>query len=74
MAKSIHERGLLRPGEVAKLQRIFDEARKTRDIVDHSTEARDLALNILALHNAGMRDEKALLAAVSFRRATSKPN
>ena len=67
MPRSIDERGLLKPGEVAKLQRVFDDACAARNALPNSHEARDIALNILALHNAGMQDEDDLIAAVSFR-------
>lgn len=67
MARSIYDRGLLKPFDIAKLQRVFDEACLARKADPESQEARDLALNILALHDAGMEDEQALRNAVSFR-------
>ena len=66
MARSIYDRGLLKPFEIAKLRRVFDDACATRKTDPDSQEARDLALNILALHEAGMQDEQALRSAVSF--------
>jgi hypothetical protein len=72
MPKSIYDRGLLKPGEVAKLQRVFDALCATRGALPDSTEARDIALDILALHHAGMEDETALLDALSFRRERPK--
>ena len=69
MSRSIHDRGLLKPGDVAKLQRVFDAACISREASPDSPEARDIALNLLALHNAGMDDEAMLSAAVNFRRS-----
>jgi len=67
MTKSLYERGLLRPAEVAKLQRVFDEACRTRHLIPDSEGGRELALTLLALHNAGMVDEDILTAAVAFQ-------
>ncbi len=64
--KSLYDRGLLRPTEVAKLQRVFDQACVTRHVVPDSENGRELALTLLALHNAGMVDEELLTAAVAF--------
>lgn len=72
MPKSLYERGLLRPADVAMLQRVFDEACAMRDTLPDSEEARDIALNILALHNAGMQQEDELLSAIGFRRVEAK--
>lgn len=72
MPKSIYDRGLLKPDEVAKLQRVFDAACIARLALPDSHEARDIALDILALHHAGMEDEQALHDAISFRRALPK--
>ena len=38
----------------------------------NSAEAREIALNLLALHNAGMVDEDMLMEAVGFRRLEPK--
>ncbi|TPM35560.1 hypothetical protein [Mesorhizobium sp. B2-3-4] len=72
MPKSIYDRGLLKPGEVATLQRVFDEACRRRQAHPESAEARELALNLLALYNAGMVDEEMLTEAVGFRRLEPK--
>lgn len=49
------------------LYRVFDEACRLKSVSPESGEASELALSILALHNAGMVDEQVLLAAVAFR-------
>ena len=67
MPKSVYDRGLLRPAEVARLQRVFDRACRLRGVRPESPEAREFALNILALHGAGMADETMLVDAVGFR-------
>ncbi len=72
MPKSVYDRGLLRPADIARLQRVFDEACKRREAHPDSTEAREIALNLLALHNAGMVDEEMLMEAVGFRRLEPK--
>jgi|GEM_PF-1568920 len=72
MPKSIYDRGLLKPAEVATLQRVFDEACRRREAHPESPEARELALTLFALHNAGMVDEDMLMAAVGFRRIEPK--
>jgi hypothetical protein len=72
MPKSIYDRGLLRPDDIAKLQRVFDEACRRREAHPESAEARELALTLLALHNAGMVDEDMLAEAVGFRRLEPK--
>ena len=66
MPKSIYDRGLFRPVDVDKLQRVFDEACRRRSIVPETPDARELALTIINLHEAGMSDEAMLLAAVGF--------
>lgn len=68
MPKSIYDRGLLKPSEVAKLQRVFDRTCAVRGESPDSPEARDIALSIMALYHAGMEDETALSDALSFRR------
>jgi hypothetical protein len=72
MAKSIYDRGLLKPVEVAKLQRVFDQACLARKTDPESSAARELALKLLALHDAGMEDERDLRDAVSFRLVAPK--
>ncbi|ESZ00885.1 hypothetical protein [Mesorhizobium sp. LNHC209A00] len=72
MPKSIYDRGLLKPDEVATLQRVFDEACRRRQAHPESAEARELALTLLALYNAGMVDEEMLTEAVGFRRLAPK--
>jgi hypothetical protein len=72
MPKSIYDRGLLKPDDIARLQRVFDEACRRREAHPESAEARELALTLLALHNAGMVDEEMLMEAVGFRRLEPK--
>ncbi|KAA3441830.1 hypothetical protein C7I87_33710 [Mesorhizobium sp. SARCC-RB16n] len=72
MPKSIYDRGLLKPDEVATLQRVFDEACRRREAHPESAEARELALTLLALYNAGMVEEEMLTEAVGFRRLEPK--
>ena len=72
MPKSVYDRGILRPADIAKLRRIFDEACALVGANSDSDEAREIALTILALHNAGMVDEETLRAAVCFRRPESR--
>ena len=72
MPKSVHDRGLLKPVEIARLQRVFDEACRRREAHPDSSEAREVALTLLALHNAGMLDEDLLMEAVGFRRPEAK--
>ena len=72
MQRSLYERGLLRPDELAKLQRVFDDACLKRTIDPASENARELALTLLALHNAGMVDEEMLTAAVAYPRQMAK--
>jgi len=68
MPKSIYDRGVLKPAEIAKLKRVFDEACRTGHIEPESENARDTALTILALYNAGMIDEQMLREAVCIER------
>ena len=72
MPKSVHDRGVLRPADVEKLRRIFDEACVLAGAGPDSDGAREIALTILALHNAGMVDEEALRDAVCFPRPESR--
>jgi hypothetical protein len=68
MPRSFDERGLLRPADVAKLQRVFDKACLSREILPDTDDAKDIALTLLALHNAGMTSEEMLIDAVAFPR------
>jgi hypothetical protein len=68
MPKSVYDRGLLKPADIARLQRVFDEACRRREAHPDSAEARDIALTLLALHNAGMLEEEILMDVVGFRR------
>jgi hypothetical protein len=72
MPKSVYDRGLLKPDEVATLQRVFDEACRRREAHPESPEAREIALTLLALHNAGMIEEDMLMETVGFRRLEPK--
>jgi hypothetical protein len=72
MPKSVYDRGLLKPADIAKLQRVFDEACRRREALPDSPEAHEIALTLLALHNAGMVDEDMLMEAVGFRRLEPK--
>ena len=72
MPKSIYDRGLLKPADIAMLQRVFDEACRQREAHPDSADARELALTLLALHNAGMVEEDMLIEAVGFRRLEPK--
>ena len=72
MPKSVHDRGVLKPADIAMLQRIFDEACKVGNVDPRSGDAREIALTILALHNAGMADEQTLRDAVCFHRPDAK--
>jgi hypothetical protein len=68
MPKAIHDRGLLRPADISKLQRVFDEACRSREVSPETAEAREIALTLLALHEGGMTDEEMLLSATAFPR------
>jgi hypothetical protein len=68
MPKDVYDRGLLRPYEVARLQRVFNKACRAREVVPDSEEGRELALTLLALHNAGMVDEDMLSSAIAYPR------
>ena len=72
MPRSVYDRGLLKPDDIARLQRVFDAACLRRDALPDSDDAREIALNILALHNAGMVDEDMLLDTVGFRRLEAR--
>ncbi len=72
MPKSIYHRGVLKPAEIATLKRVFDAACKAGQIDPESDRARETALNILALFNAGLVDEESLRGAVCFERPESK--
>ncbi len=72
MPTSIYDRGILRPADIAKLRRIFDEACALVEADPGSGDAREIALTILALHNAGMVEEETLRNAVCYRRPVSR--
>ena len=72
MPKTAHDRGILKPADIARLQRIFDEACALAEADPDSAEAREIALTLLALHNAGMVDEETLRDAVCFPRPESR--
>lgn len=72
MPKSIYHRGILKPAEIAVLKRVFDEACRAGDIEPESDAARQTALTILALYNAGLVDEQALRSAVCIERPAGK--
>jgi hypothetical protein len=72
MPKSVYDRGLLTPADIARLQRVFDEACRRREAHPDSAEAREIALTLLALHNAGMIEEDMLMETVGFRRLEPK--
>ena len=42
MSKSVYDRGLLKPADIARLQRVFDEACLKREAHPDSPEAREL--------------------------------
>lgn len=71
MADSLYDRGIIKPADLATLKRVFDEACVQREALPETSEAKDIALVILALYNAGMRDEETLKDAVCFRRVGS---
>ena len=48
MPKSIYDRGLLRPADIARLQRVFDEACKRREAHPDSADARNLPRDVRA--------------------------
>lgn len=70
--RSVYDRGVMKPTDIAKLQRVFDKACKLVGANPDSGEAREIALTILALHNAGMVDEETLREAICFRRPESR--
>jgi hypothetical protein len=72
MPKSVYDRGLLKPADIARLQRVFDEACQRREAHPDSAEAREIALTLLALHNAGLIEEDMLMETVGFRRLEPK--
>lgn len=67
----IDQRGMLKPAEIAKLSRVLHEACSRRQASPDSEEAKELALTLLALHNAGMVGEADLMETVAFRRLDS---
>ncbi|MBX3570542.1 MAG: hypothetical protein KF914_20960 [Rhizobiaceae bacterium] len=68
MPRSVYDRGLLTPADIGRLQRVFDEACRRLKAAPDSAEAREVALTLLALHNAGMVDEETLVDAASALR------
>jgi hypothetical protein len=68
MPKSVYDRGLLKPEEIARLQRAFDEACRRRQADPDSALGHEIALTLLTLHNAGMTDEATLIDAASVQR------
>ena len=72
MPKSVYDRGLLKPWDLARPQRVFDETCRRQDVHPESPEARELALTLLALFNAGMADEAMLLETVGFRKPEAR--
>ncbi len=68
MQNPVNERGLFRPSDLARLQRVFDEACRRSDVLPDSPEARDMALSMLALYGTGMADEKLLVEAILVNR------
>lgn len=64
MQKPVNDRGLFRPSDLARLQRVFDEACRQCNVPPESPEARDMALTLLALHTAGITDEQRLVEAL----------
>jgi hypothetical protein len=72
MPNSVYDRGILKPADIAKLRKIFDEACALIEIEPDSGDAREIALTILALHNAGMVEEETLRNAVCYRRPVSR--
>ena len=57
---------------MAKLQRVFDRSCLSREILPDTDDAKDVALTLLALYNAGMTNEEMLMEAVAFPRLDSK--
>lgn len=48
------------PGELALLQRVFDDLRLERGILGGSVAANDLAAEMIQLYQRGMKDEQSL--------------
>ena len=65
--KALFERGILRPRELALLQRVLVAACDRRGCTPESDEGQELTLTIIALYEAGMVDERELLDAVAYR-------
>jgi hypothetical protein len=61
---------MLRPVDLAKLQRVFDEACRHCEAEPGSDEAKEIALRLLALHDAGLVEEDLLVAATAFSKAS----
>ena len=67
MSAPIHNRGNLKPADIAMLRRVLETACINRQIESGTEDAKELALTLLALFNAGMTDEDLLTTAVAFR-------
>ena len=67
MPTPIHNRGNLKRGDIAMLRRVLEIACRNRQTEPDTEEAKELALTLLALFNAGMVDEDMLMDAVAFR-------
>ena len=65
MSDVFYRSELSNPTNIAKFQRVFEDACRTRNTEPDSTEARAIALNIVALYKAGWADEAMLRRAVS---------
>ena len=68
MPKAIYDRGLMRPVDIARLQRVFDEVCRRREVLPETEEAREIALTLMALYEGGMTDEDMLISATAFPR------
>jgi hypothetical protein len=66
MPKQIHNRGLLRPADMQRLQRVFDEVCRRREVLPEIPDAREIALTLLALYEGGMTGEDMLVSAMAF--------
>ena len=67
MSTPIHNRGSLRPTQIAMLRRVLEAACLNRQVDPDSGAGKELALTLLALFNAGMVNEGSLTDAVAFR-------
>lgn len=55
------------PRDVAMLARVFDDARRCHRFRENSEEAKEMALRLLTLFNAGMVEEAELRNVMSVR-------